>query len=169
MPSMRCLFAALTCRMHRWPILCQCGDEIGLFAEKRSHVDVRKAVQWRFRVNAARCRRLAIPDSAATARRYAGLRERARFAAAVTNRKCQDYQPKMSIIPLFVCGACPSATGCCSNPPPATPEPPVRGHAPSTSFRSVPPGRRIAPPSRHAPAGASALRASKCKNNLRFK
>ena len=40
--------AALTPRMHRWPILCRRGNEIGHFAGKRSHVDVWKAYNGDF-------------------------------------------------------------------------------------------------------------------------
>ena len=98
MPSMRCLFAALTSRMHRWPILCRRGNEIGHFAGKRSHVDVWKAYNGDFastRMGAAashnqarRLRRAATPGSV---KGPASRRPSPTGNVKVTNQKCQLY------------------------------------------------------------------------------
>ena len=73
--SMQGLSAALTCRLHRWSILCQRGNEIGEFAGKRSHVDVWKAYNGDF---------TSTRQGAAASHNQA---RRLRLAAAVGNRK----------------------------------------------------------------------------------
>ena len=98
MPSMRCLFAALTSRMHRWPILCRRGNEIGHFAGKRSHVDVWKAYNGDFastRMGAAashnQARRLRLAGPGGSMKRPSSRRPSPTGNVKVTNQKCQLY------------------------------------------------------------------------------
>ena len=104
------LFATLTARTHRMAISRQRGKENGRKRRKPCRVDGYNAWNGDFVSTRQRWRHLALRGSVATARRCGGLHKMALLAAAVTNHKCHNHQPFLSIIPFLV-WACPYPGG----------------------------------------------------------
>ena len=102
---MKCLFATFARRMHRKPISCQRGSEIGLFAGKRCRVVMQNAHNGDFAQTrqgdaalhnqARRLRRAAPPGYM---KRPAPRRPSPTTFVKVTNRKCQLYQNRLQSI-----------------------------------------------------------------------